>query len=311
PAVALAGAGQAARLVAPLRARVATEAVDLSHGAADLAAFGATQAATGRLRQAAAELARQERRLATAAAAVAAAGTLTAGLTAAGAVLLAVRGGVDPVVVAVVGVGALVAVESCLELPAAARRWAEVRAPLARLAAVVETGGPAPPGAAGGAAPPRAGAGDLAAPAAGGSSTGATPDAAPDPVPAGAVAVSARGLRVRYPGRAEPALAGVDLDIRPGARVAVVGPSGAGKSTLLAVLAGLQPPSAGTLTVAGAPLPAYPEGKRHRLVGGLLADAHVFHTTVRSNLKLADPEASDQALADACRVAGLDRKSVV
>src|SRR5690606_29897300 len=117
PALTLAAADRAARQVAPWRARVATEAVDLSHGAADLAAFGATGAASGRLRRAATELARRERGLAAIDAAVAAAGTLTAGLTAAGAVLLAVRGGVDPVAVAVVGVGALVAVESCLELP--------------------------------------------------------------------------------------------------------------------------------------------------------------------------------------------------
>src|SRR5690606_17453532 len=120
PVLALAGADRTARQVAPWRAQVATEAVDLSHGAADLAAFGATGAAIDRLRQAAARLARQERRRAATDAAVAAAGTLTAGLTSAGAVLLAVRGGVDPVAVAVVGVGALVAVENCLELPAAA-----------------------------------------------------------------------------------------------------------------------------------------------------------------------------------------------
>lgn len=280
PVLALAGADRAARQVAPWRAQVATEAVDLSHGAADLAAFGATGAAIDRLRQAAARLARQERRLAATDAAVAAAGTLTAGLTSAGAVLLAVRGGVDPVAVAVVGVGALVAVENCLELPAAARRWAEIRSPLARLAAVVEA---APVG------------GEPAAGPAGASET----------VPAGPVTVSVRGLRVQHPGRAVPALAGVDLEIPPGARVAVVGPSGAGKSTLLAVLAGLQPPTAGTVTVAGAPLSAYPERQRPRLAGGLLADAHIFHTTVRANLLLADPDAGDEALVSACRVAGL------
>lgn len=278
PVLALAGADRTARQVAPWRAQVATEAVDLSHGAADLAAFGATGAAIDRLRQAAARLARQERHLAATDAAVAAAGTLTAGLTSAGAVLLAVRGGVDPVAVAVVGVGALVAVENCLELPAAARRWAAIRSPLARLAAVVE-----------------------AADVAGESAAGP----AGAPVPAGPVTVSVRGLRVQHPGRAVPALAGVDLEIPPGARVAVVGPSGAGKSTLLAVLAGLQPPTAGTVTVAGAPLPAYPERQRPRLAGGLLADAHIFHTTVRANLLLADPDADDEALVSACRVAGL------
>ena len=70
-------------------------------------------------------------------------------------------------------------------------------------------------------------------------------------------------------------------------------------------LAGLVPPTAGTLTVAGAPLSAYPEAQRPRLIGGLLADAHIFHTTVRANLRLADPHADDAALTAACQVAGL------
>src|SRR5690606_9741343 len=294
----LAGVGLPALTLAAAD-RAATEAVDLSHGAADLAAFGATGAAIGRLRRAATELARRERGLAAIDAAVAAAGTLTAGLTAAGAVLLAVRGGVDPVAVAVVGVGALVAVESCLELPAAARRWAEIRSPLARLAAVMadtaadQAGADrADPGAGGGAPPDRP-----AAPAGDGQGAGAPT--------AGPVAVCARGLRVYHPGRAVPALAGVDLDLPPGARVAVVGPSGAGKSTLVAALAGLVPLTGGTLTVAGAPLSAYPESRRPRLIGGLFADAHIFHTTVRANLRLADPHADDAALTAACQVAGL------
>lgn len=359
PVWAVRGADRAARAVAPLRARLAVEAVDLSHGVADLAAYGAIGAATGRLRQAAEGLARQERRLATTSSAVTAVGTLTAGLTAAGAVLLAVRAGVDPVAVAVVGVGALVAVESCLGLVAAARTWAEVRAPLARLTAVLTGGGgPAPDRSA---VPDRVVVSDQAAAldrvvapdrsavldrvAAPDLSTVADRPAAPDPVAAGdppaasdrpaapgvatvdrpaapgvaaldrpaasvertpgPVEISARGLTVRYPDRSVPALSDVDLDLRPGVRVAVVGPSGAGKSTLLAALLGLVTPTAGTLTVGGVPPAAYPEEQRRRLVSGLLADAHLFHTTVRANLRLADPDADDAALVEACRVAGL------
>ncbi|MGY1711196.1 thiol reductant ABC exporter subunit CydC [Geodermatophilus sp. SYSU D00758] len=56
--------------------------------------------------------------------------------------------------------------------------------------------------------------------------------------------VAVTGLGVRYPGRTVPALAPVDLAVRPGELVALRGPSGSGKSTLLAALAGLLPPGA-------------------------------------------------------------------
>jgi len=113
-----------------------------------------------------------------------------------------------------------------------------------------------------------------------------------------------RGIVKQFP--AGRALDGVDLDLEPGRRVAVVGPSGAGKSTLLAVLAGQLAPDAGTVTVAGMPLSAYRRDERHHLVGGLLADAHVFHTTVRENLLLGRADATAADLDAACAAAGLD-----
>ena len=66
-------------------------------------------------------------------------------------------------------------------------------------------------------------------------------------------AVAVRGLRAGYAGEDEaaPVLAGVDLDLAPGERLAVVGQSGCGKSTLLHVLAGLLPPSAGEVRIDG------------------------------------------------------------
>lgn len=68
------------------------------------------------------------------------------------------------------------------------------------------------------------------------------------------VVLQAHGIDIRYPGQARPVLAGFDLGVRAGEVVAVLGPSGVGKSSLLRVLAGLQPASAGQVTVDGEPL---------------------------------------------------------
>src|ERR1700733_3818083 len=74
-------------------------------------------------------------------------------------------------------------------------------------------------------------------------------------IPAG-VAVEARSLTRRYGegATAVEALRGVDLDVRAGELVAVMGPSESGKSTLMHLLAGLDPPPSGTVTIAGTEL---------------------------------------------------------
>jgi ATP-binding cassette subfamily C protein CydC len=112
-----------------------------------------------------------------------------------------------------------------------------------------------------------------------------------------------RNAGLRYPGRA-PALHGVDLDLPPGKRVGVLGPSGAGKTTLLRLLLGLETPTSGSITLDGHPLGEYAD--LSRVISGAEADAHVFHTTVRENLLLAKPEASDEELKEACETAGFD-----
>ncbi|WP_306204362.1 thiol reductant ABC exporter subunit CydC [Actinoplanes sp. RD1] len=90
-----------------------------------------------------------------------------------------------------------------------------------------------------------------------------------------------------------PALHGLDLDIPRGTSVAILGPSGGGKSTLAAVLAGLLEPRAGDVTRPG----------RTILVGD--AADHVFASTVRENLRLARPHATDGELRAALARVGL------
>ncbi|GAB3786811.1 ABC transporter ATP-binding protein [Nocardioides ungokensis] len=80
---------------------------------------------------------------------------------------------------------------------------------------------------------------------------------------AGPTAISLRGATKRFPTRSgEPftALRDVDLDVAPGEFVSIVGPTGCGKSTTLSLVSGLEPASAGTVAVHGAPVTAIPDG---------------------------------------------------
>lgn len=275
PALATVVTRRSAAEVAPLRGALATDAVDLTHGAADLAAFGATDAALRAAEQRAGRLARLERRLAATGFAVDAAGVLVAGLTAGAVVLAALAADVPGVLVGVLAVGALAAVEVALALVGAARQWTQLRPGLARVAALLDAGTPTPP--------PTDGVTDLGGPH----------------------ELRFADVTVRYRAGAAPALDGVSLDLPGGRRIAVVGPSGAGKSTLAAVLTGAVRPVSGRVTLDGQDLSAYAEEALPHAVGGLLAEAYVFHATVRENLLLGRAGAGEEELTAATAAAGL------
>jgi thiol reductant ABC exporter CydC subunit len=121
----------------------------------------------------------------------------------------------------------------------------------------------------------------------------------PAALPAPPYTLRVRGLRFSYPGASRPALDGVDLDLSPGRRVAVVGPSGAGKSTLAGVLLRFLDYRDGSVALDGVEL-ADLEGDESRTVVGLVSqDAHVFDSTLEENLRLARREANDEQLKSA------------
>ncbi|MDN5751070.1 MAG: ABC transporter ATP-binding protein/permease, partial [Pseudonocardia sp.] len=108
--------------------------------------------------------------------------------------------------------------------------------------------------------------------------------------------VTLSGIRHAYDGGPE-VLHGIDLEVAPGERVAVVGTSGAGKTTLGAVLAGVQAPTAGTVAIGGVPLTDLAHPRRH--VALVTQEVHVFAGTVADNLRLARPDARDGDLRSA------------
>jgi ABC-type multidrug transport system fused ATPase/permease subunit len=94
------------------------------------------------------------------------------------------------------------------------------------------------------------------------------------------------------PGR--EVLRDVDLTVRPGERLAMVGPSGAGKSTLGRLLAGISAPGRGRVTVGGASLVELPLAELRREVALVTQEHHVFVGTLRENVALAKPDATDE-----------------
>ena len=107
--------------------------------------------------------------------------------------------------------------------------------------------------------------------------------------------VQARAVRYAYR-EGHDVLHGIDLDLAPGERLAVVGPSGAGKSTLGRMLAGIHPPTGGSVSVGGVPLVELPLENLRGHVALVTQEHHVFVGTVADNLRLAAADASEEDL---------------
>ncbi|MBB2160875.1 thiol reductant ABC exporter subunit CydC [Gluconacetobacter sacchari] len=93
-----------------------------------------------------------------------------------------------------------------------------------------------------------------------------------------------------------PVFDGLNLDIRQGTRVAILGPSGIGKSTLAALLLKVAAPGAGRITLGGQDLATLDSVSVRRRMAWLSQATHLFADTIRANLLLGRPEASEADL---------------
>ncbi|MDO5032165.1 ABC transporter ATP-binding protein [Corynebacterium sp.] len=123
-----------------------------------------------------------------------------------------------------------------------------------------------------------------------------------------APAVRVEDLSFHYPGGAE-VLSEVSLTLAPGTTTALVGTSGAGKSTLAALVAGLQYPTAGRILLDDVPTAEVPNTWLTAHVALITQEVHLFSGTLREDLLLAAPGASDAQLWSALSTVGLDESS--
>ncbi|MEU9700496.1 ATP-binding cassette domain-containing protein, partial [Streptomyces sp. NPDC047981] len=133
---------------------------------------------------------------------------------------------------------------------------------------------------------------------------------APEPsvqLPEGPLGLRLSGVRFDYGGA--DVLAGLDLVVRPGETVALVGASGAGKSTVAHLLARFWDPAAGAVAlVAGdraVDLRDLTDADLRRAVAVVGQDAPLFHGTLADNLRLADPEATDERVREVAELCGI------
>ena len=100
-----------------------------------------------------------------------------------------------------------------------------------------------------------------------------------------------------------PVLRDVSFRVEAGHMVALVGPSGAGKTTLTHLVARLYDVTSGAVLVGGHDVRTLSAESLHAAVGYVTQDAHLFHDTIRANLRYARPDATDDDMADALAAA--------
>jgi thiol reductant ABC exporter CydC subunit len=277
PALAALLGTRAARRQAAARGQLSAELIESLRGAPELVAFGADEAALDRVRAADRVLVKLARRDALTVGVGDGLELFVTGLTVAGVLAVAIaahdHGALNRVLIATLALLALAAFEAVTPLAATAR---DLSATLAAGRRVLELT----------------------------DHTAAVQDPArPAGAPQWPFAVALEDVTARYPREDMPAVHGVSLRLEPGERIALLGPSGAGKTTVANLLLRFLDPEHGRVTLAGRDLCDYAQEDVRHAISVAGQDSHLFSASIRDNVRLARPDASDDDLRDALRQA--------
>jgi len=118
--------------------------------------------------------------------------------------------------------------------------------------------------------------------------------------------IEVSNLAFTYPGSDRPALDGVSFSVPQGGRIAIVGPSGAGKSTITSLMVRFWNPTQGSISIGGQTIDQFNPEELRRNIAVVSQRTYLFGQTIRENLLLAAPDATDEQLRNALTLAGLD-----
>ena len=129
------------------------------------------------------------------------------------------------------------------------------------------------------------------------------PPQQPAPKPGAPFDIDVSGLSYTHPGSGTPAITRLDAHIPQGSRAVVEGPSGSGKTTLVSLLLRFRDYGEGSIRVGGTELADMDPEAARELFATVEQHDHLFDTTVRDNLLLADPDATDERVESALAAA--------
>ena len=118
--------------------------------------------------------------------------------------------------------------------------------------------------------------------------------------------LSLKGVNFTYEDQPDPMLQNISLDIQAGQKIAILGRIGSGKTTLLRLICGLQAPDTGAVLLDNADIRQIRPQDVRKNIGVVLQNPILFSGTIRDNLLMGKPEATDEELIDAARIAGAD-----
>ena len=130
------------------------------------------------------------------------------------------------------------------------------------------------------------------------------PEEGPAPTVEAPLTLAVEDVAFRYPGSARAVLDGVSLTIPQGQKVAILGRSGSGKSTLASLIRGDLAPASGSVTLNGVPTSSFGDGVA-RCIGVIQQQTYLFNMTLRENLRIGNPAATDDEIREVLAHVGL------